>query len=252
MRINPIKTRVLTPPKDDLLKAMQKSLKEIPEKSVLVITSKVVSIWQGRCVPKNKYPHKDDLIKSEADKYIPRNLTPYRKVIHTLKNNLFIPSAGIDSSNANGHYILWPKDIKNAAKKIHSWIKKNYKVKNIGVIITDSHSIPLRRGVMGISLGHYGFRPLKDYRGTKDIFGRKLRYTQTNIVDSLAAAAVLVMGEGTEKTPLALITDIPFIDFSHPKKINNSPFSSLEVDQSEDLYQSLFTNISWEKGGGGI
>ena len=53
MIIKTVKTRILKPPKDDLLEVISQSIKSLPEKSIVVITSKVVSIWQGRCVPMN-------------------------------------------------------------------------------------------------------------------------------------------------------------------------------------------------------
>src|SRR3989338_7826922 len=162
MHIRPIKTRILQPPKDNLLGAIWSAVKKIPEKSVLVITSKIVSIGEGKCVPMNRYPDKDALIKKEADCYIPRKEAPNAWVMHTLKDNVFIPSAGIDESNANGYYILWPKHPKRSAKKLWIALRKKYCVKKIGVIISDSQTIPLRRGVLGISLTHYGFEPLKD------------------------------------------------------------------------------------------
>jgi len=34
-----------------------------------------------------------------------------------------------------------------------------------------------------------------------------------NVADALAAAAVLLMGEGKEQTPLAVLTDLPFVTF---------------------------------------
>lgn len=67
MLIKAIKTRVLVPPQDDLLTVLKDSLPELKEKIILAITSKVVSIWQGRCLPKSKYPEKDKLIVAEAD-----------------------------------------------------------------------------------------------------------------------------------------------------------------------------------------
>jgi len=54
---------------------------------------------------------------------------------------------------------------------------------------------------------------LKDYIGTPDIFGRLFQFEKLNIADSLASAGVLVMGEGNEQTPLAIVTDIPTITF---------------------------------------
>lgn len=171
--------------------------------------------------------------------------------MHTLKNNIFIPSAGIDESNADKHYILWPKNPKQTAKKIYQWFRKKYRLKNLGIIISDSHTIPLRRGVLGISLAHYGFVPLKDYRGQTDLFGRPFAMTQTNIADGLAAAAVLIMGEGAECTPLAIIRDVSWIKFVSKPPTAKKRFSTFEIKTKEDLYYPLLSGVSWKKGGGG-
>jgi putative folate metabolism gamma-glutamate ligase len=251
MKIVAVKTAVIHPPKDDLLKAIASAIPSLKEKSVVVITSKVVSIWQGRCVPMNAYASKDELVMREADLYLPREMTPGAWCMHTIKNNVFIPSAGVDESNADGYYILWPKDPMVVAKKLWVWLRKKYGVKDLGVIISDSHTIPLRRGVMGISLAHYGFEPLKDYRDTPDIFGRTLKMTQTNIPDGLAGAAVVLMGEGDERTPLAVITDIPWIKFVERPVRAKKPFSSFEIRTHEDLYYPLLSGMKWKKGKGG-
>lgn len=251
MLITSIKTRVLVPPQDDLPAVIKKALPRIRERSVLVITSKVVSIWQGRCIPKENYPDKDDLIKKEADWYLPREKAPHGWVMHTIKHNIFIPSAGVDESNANNHYILWPKNPKKTAKTLWQWACRTYRVREVGIIISDSHSIPLRRGMMGLALSHYGFRPLKEYRGTKDLFGRELKMTQANFPDALASAAVLAMGEGRESTPLAIIRDIPAIRFSSRPYRSRRPHSSFEIKTKEDLYYPLLSSVPWKKGGGG-
>ncbi|MEK7541420.1 MAG: coenzyme F420-0:L-glutamate ligase [Patescibacteria group bacterium] len=251
MIITPVKTRVLVPPKDDLLAAIQDALPKIEERSILAVTSKVVSIWQGRCVPKSECPDKDELIKKEADKYLPREFVPNRWVMHTVKYNLFIPSAGIDESNANNYYILWPHDPMGTAQKIWRWMREAYHIKNLGVIITDSHTIPLRRGTLGISLAYCGFTPIRDYRGEKDIFGRKFVIQVADIADGLAAAAVLAMGEGRETTPLAVITDIPFVHFTDTPYAPEKPSSSFEIEEKEDLYYPLFSSVPWQQGGGG-
>ncbi len=201
---------------------------------------------------KAEYPEKDDLIKKEADKYLPRDFVPNRWVMHTIKENLFIPSAGIDESNANNYYVLWPHDPKKTAKKLWQWIRKTYRVKNVGVVITDSHTIPLRGGTLGISLAYYGFSPLKDYRGEKDIFGREFAIQVADIADGLAAAAVLVIGEGKETTPIAVISDVPFVQFTDKPYVPRKPFSSFEIEEREDLYYPLLSSVPWKKGGSGI
>ena len=250
MIITPLKTKKLLPPKDDLFAIMRKAIKRIPERSILGITSKVVSIHEGRCIPIENVPDKDKLIMAEADYYLPRDKkTPW--VLHTIKHNLLIPTAGIDESNANGFYILWPKDPMQSAREIYKWARKTYGVKNCGVVITDSRSGLLHRGVMGICLAYAGFAPLNDYRGEKDLFGRDFHVSQTNIADGIATAAVLAMGEGAEQMPMALITDIPFVTFQQKPYTSRKPFSSFEIPMKEDMYAPFFTHMKWRKGGMG-
>lgn len=248
MIVKPIKTRLLNPPRDNLFEAIAKSLLSLSEKSIVVITSKAVSIGEGQCIPASYYQNKDELTIREADFYLPRRFTPGRWCMHTIKNNLFIPSAGVDESNANGYYIVWPKNPAQSAKKLWHSFRKYYQVREVGIIISDSHTVPLRRGVLGVSLSHYGFVPLKDYRGTLDLFGRTLKMTQKNIADGLAAAAVLVMGEGDERTPVSVIRDVPWIEFTSRIKKSKRPFSSFEVAPQEDLYTPLLSRVPWKKG----
>ena len=111
---------------------------------------------------------------------------------------------------------------------------EKYKIKKLGVLITDSRTMPLRMGVSGVALGYAGFYGIRNYVGTKDIFGRDFKFSRTNIADSLAATAVLVMGEGNEQQPLAIIEKAPvkFCD-----KVNRN---ELYIDIKDDMYQSLF------------
>ena len=243
-----VKTRILIPPKDDLLEALSDSIKKIEEKSILAVTSKVVSIWQGKCVPIFEYPDKDVLIKKEADLYLPREFTPNGWVMHTIKNGLFIPTAGIDLSNANGYYILWPEDPMSTAEEIRSFFKKKFNLKDLGVIITDSHSIPLHRGVVGITLGFAGFSPIKDYRGEKDLFGKEFIVEMSNIADMLSSAAVLTMGEGGEQTPVVIISDLPFVDFVEKYQAPDQPYSSFNIPIDEDLFGPFIKSAPWKKG----
>ena len=252
MIITPIKTRVLVPPQDDLLPAIGDALSCLEENSVLAITSKVVSIWQGQCVPKEKFLDKDELIKKEADRFLPREVAPNRWVMHTIKNNLFIASAGIDESNARGHYILWPKNPKETAQELWQWTREKYRVQNLGIIITDSHSNPLRRGTLGIALAYYGFVPIKDYRGELDIFGREFVMEAADIADAFAAAAVVTMGEGKETMPVAVITDIPFVEFIDKPYTPEKPFSEFEIEEKDDIYYPLLSSLPWKKGEGGV
>lgn len=248
MIFTPIKTNKLIPPKDSLDKLINPILSEIKESSIIVISSKVVSIVEGNCLIISDVQDKDVLIKKEADLYLERKHVPGNWLLHTIKNNILIPTAGIDESNSNGYFILWPKNPEKSAAKICKLIKQRTGFKNIGVIITDSHSIPLRRGLVGLSIASYGFKPLYDYRGKKDLFNRELKVSQTNIPDSLASGVVMLMGEGNEQTPIVLISELPkSIEFINQKYKPKGQFSTLEVPIEEDLFKPFLTAVPWKK-----
>ncbi|PCI30249.1 gamma-glutamyl ligase [Candidatus Wolfebacteria bacterium] len=250
MQIIPIHTRVLTPPKDDLLEVIKESISEINEKSILVVSSKVVAIHEGRCISSEKID-KVDLIKQEADKYLPNDVTPDRKYPVTITNHVILGSAGVDESNGNGYYILLPKDSMKSAEEIRDFIKSEYHVKDVGVIITDSYSTPMRRGAINISLGYAGFNPLVDYRGEKDIFDRSFQVSVANVVDGLAAASGVSMGEGSTQTPLSMITSLPkSIEFTEV----NTMAKDLDffVDMESDRFKFLLDKLPWQKGGSDV
>ncbi|MBU1031591.1 coenzyme F420-0:L-glutamate ligase [Patescibacteria group bacterium] len=249
MIVKVVKSRKFLPPKDNLWRLLS-AIKNLKENSVVAVTSKVVSIGEGRCILL-KNIEKDELIKKEADKYLPRKMVPNEWVMYTIKNNLLVASAGIDESNANGYYILWPENPEVSAKKIWEYLRNKFNLKNLGIIITDSKITPLRRGVVGMAISYYGFKPFKDYRGTEDLFGRKFEMETTNMPDCLATAAVLTMGEGSEQTPLAVITDIPNIEFIQKKYKPKSGDYAFEMPEKEDLFYPFLSSVKWKKGGSG-
>jgi coenzyme F420-0:L-glutamate ligase len=209
----PVKTRPLVPPRDDLWEALNPVLPALREGDVLAITSKVVAIHQGRCVPIAEVGDREDLVATEADAWISRASSRYGITL-SIKGSTLVASAGIDASNANDHYVLWPSAPNEAAAEIGRRLRREHGVRNLGVILTDSHCTPMRRGTTGISIGIYGFEALRDYRGKPDLFGRPLAVTVANRVDALAAAAVGLMGEGSESIPAVVIRDWPDIVFN--------------------------------------
>lgn len=235
MQFIKVKTRTMMPPKDDLYAAMDAAMPKLKEGDIVLVTSKVVSIHQGRCVPIESVPDKNRLIIKEAEAFIPVEKTsnPWG-VILTIKQHTLIPTSGIDESNANGHYILWPRNINQTAREIAQYLKKKNGIKKLGVIITDSHTVPMRWGTIGVSIGFWGFNPLKDYRGTKDIFGRKLKFTQANIPDALSALAVMLMGEGNERVPIVIAHNVPGVKFS-PRNF----YRDFVIEPKLDLYAPL-------------
>jgi putative folate metabolism gamma-glutamate ligase len=240
MIVTPIKTKIISV-QDEIEVILDEYVDDLKDGSILAITSKIISIIEGNI--RNHQESKDELIEEEADLY----LKTRSGFALTIKDNILIPSAGIDESNSDGKYILWPKDSFASAWKIRNYLADKFKIKNIGVIITDSKTAPLRYGTTGVAIGYCGFQALKDYRGKDDIFGRKMEVTQANYIDALAGASVLVMGEGDEMAPMALIEDLPFIKFD-----SNSPTEeereNLKILIDEDIYGPLLASVPWKKG----
>lgn len=240
----------MVPPQDNLFSVFKEcGLKPI-ERSIVAVTSKVVAIHQGRCIPMTEV-ERDDLVPLEADWYLPREAVQGGLVMFSIKENTLVASAGIDKSNAGEYMVLWPEQLEEAAREIQEYLRETYSLDEVGVIFTDSHTIPFRRGLMGQALSHFGFDPLASYMGKEDIFGRALTVSVKNIPDSLAAAAVVVMGEGAEQTPMALITELDFVRFSNDPAINSGEMT-LKVPLEEDIYNTFFTSIEWIRGKGGI
>ena len=152
-----------------------------------------------------------------------------------------MPAAGIDESNANGKLVLLPKDSFKSAELIRTSLKKKLNLRNLGVVITDSNFLPLRKGAIGVAVGYAGFQGIRNYIGKKDIFGRKLKYSTTNIPDSLATAAVLCMGEGNERQPLVLITEAPIVFKNQTNK------KELRLSLKGDMFYPLLKNVLYEK-----
>ena len=252
MNVSPVQTRLFRPPRDDLWQLLATSLPALEERTVVAVASKVVAIGEGRCVPVDAVPDKDALIIREADWYLERDLVPQRWVLPTLTHGVLIPSAGVDESNGAGHYILWPADPAASARGIWRFLRRQFGLRHVGVLVTDSRSVPLRRGLVGFALAACGFRPLRDYRRRRDLFGRPLRVSQTNLADGLAAAAVLAMGEGNERTPLAVLTDVPGIRFVSQVPRTRGRVGAndtLEVPIEEDLYRPFLAHVPWKAGG---
>lgn len=247
MKIIPIKTHKITQKDKDLFVILDKYLPKISEKSIVAITSKIVAITEGRLVKMNGID-KDDLIKQEAQFYLPRNQNPY-DVSFTITHSMLAATAGIDESNANGCYILWPKNPQQTVNTVRAYLKKRFGLKNVGVIITDSKTSPLRWGVTSVALAYSGFKPLKDYIGKDDLFGRKFQFEKLSIIDSLAGAASVVMGEGAEQTPLAIISDLSFVEFQD-RNPTVKELKALSISIDEDLYGPFLKNVKWKKGEG--
>jgi len=231
MQIEGIKTRLFRE-HDFLQDFITGHVSSLKEGDILVVTSKIVALSEGRT---GKIEDKKKLVMKESKKIIE---TPW--ALLTLMNDGWGINAGIDESNAYKKIILLPKNPFATAELIRKKLKKIYSLKNLGVLITDTRSIPLRQGTIGRTLGYAGFSPLKSYIGKKDLFGRKSRVTQSNVADALAAAAVIVMGEGSERIPLAIIKGAPVTFSSRPV---SKKLMYLDFPPQNDIFAKIFTSF---------
>jgi len=217
-----VKTR--TAKKDDnLVDLFLESIKAqglaLENGDVIAIASKIVALTEKRVVkladvkpsPKAESLARKYCIQSELAELILQEAEKIyggvEKAILTLKNCILTANAGIDNKNAPlTHVVLWPNNPARSAEKFKGEIKRKTG-KSIAVLIVDSGLIPLRIGTVGLALAVAGFKPIKDHRGKKDIFGRQIVITRHAVADDLACVAHLMMGEAAEKTPFVLIRD---------------------------------------------
>lgn len=237
MHIRPIRTRLFREG-EDLVAFVVEHIPRVRGGSVIVITSKIVALSECRTAPLGSTRDKEKRIRAESEVAIK---TKY--VWLTVKDGMVMASAGIDESNADGKLILLPKNSYRRAARLRATLMKHYRVKRLGVLITDSRTMPLRAGVTGVAVGYAGFAGIRNYRGKPDLFKRKFKFSQTNIADGLAASAVVVMGEGSERQPLALITDAPVVFRS---KISRA---ETEIPLEDDMYLPFLATLKGKKHG---
>lgn len=212
--------------KDDLLSFLMTHIPTIEERSVVVVTSKIVSLWEGRTLSNVSHGAYEHAIQTEA-----LVIKKTKHVTLTRKDGHLMANAGIDASNGDGKYILLPKDSFKSAETIRESLKTVHNLRTLGVIISDSRTAPLRRGITGVALGYAGFSGIKSYIGTKDIFDRVFSFETTNVADCLATAAVLEMGEGNEQQPIAIIADSTAVEFKDCVDI-----SETIIPPEDDMY----------------
>lgn len=247
MIVTPYKTKAVVAG-DSLLSILDDWLPSLSDGDVVVVTSKIVSICEGAIVKNDGSVDKAELIRQEAQYYIEDEKLSRLGLTLTIKQNLLIANAGVDESNGNGNFVLWPKNLQKTTNSIWEHLRKKHNIRELGVIITDSRLSPLRWGTLGVGLSWCGFAALKDYIGTPDIFGRICKLTKSSILDGLSVAAVLLMGEGNEKTPLAVVSQVPFVRFLD-RPPSTQELKEMQISKEDDIYSPLTSSSKWKKGG---
>jgi dihydrofolate synthase / folylpolyglutamate synthase len=245
MKVTAIKTRLVTPRCCTVFDLLDESIYQLQDGSVVAVTSKIVALCEGSVVLREG-TDKDELIKQNSEYYLPSSLSPYN-VSFSLARNRLVASAGIDETNTGEYYGLLPRDPYKSANEIRKYLMDKFGLQKLGVVITDSTTRPLQWGTTGIAIAYSGFEPLKNYIGVLDLFGRPAEYHKNNIASGLAAAAALCMGEGAEQQPLAVIEDVPFVEFLEHDPTSDE-LAELEISIADDIYAPFLKNAPWQKG----
>ncbi|MCK5240083.1 MAG: coenzyme F420-0:L-glutamate ligase [Candidatus Thorarchaeota archaeon] len=256
MQVIPIKTRLITQA-DDFLEVVLEGLSEtgfsINDEDILGIAETPLGTTEGQVIKLSEVtvsqeaaelaakhmmiPEVAQLVVDEADEI----LGGIPHVLLTIKNNTLMANAGVDKSNIpQGYASLLPKDSRKSAERIRNAVRQKLG-KNIGVLIIDSRTQPLRLGNIGMALAVAGFSPVADDRGRIDLFGNELRITRRAIADNLASACTAVMGESDESIPAALIRNAP-VDMT------DASFDSSEmwISPQECMYMAIFDQWRYE------
>lgn len=245
MKVEAIRTSLVESGSTTLMDLVLASLETMPNGAILAISSKVAALCQERTVgPEEPL---SELIAGQCDLFLSGDHNDYG-VWLTIKSGRLVPNAGVDRSNANGCWVLWPEKPFALASRIRDGLRSVFGVEDLGVIITDSAPAPLRVGVTGICIGYCGFEPIRDHIGEEDLFGQKLSMTRVNIIDALAAAAVLVMGEARERTPLCLLSELKGIVEFRENEPSENELAGLVIEPASDLFAPLLTAVEWQSG----
>ena len=152
------------------------------------------------------------------------------------KDGMVCVNAGVDKSNVKGRlgYARLPKNSDTSAKRIRAKLETLSGTK-LAMIVADTYSRPFRVGQVEFAIGVSGFDPIVDYRGLEDIFGYELRYKFVGLADEVAAAAELVMGQGTERTPVAIVRGLPRLHMTEQPRLSRK----LTLGKRMDLFHKI-------------
>lgn len=242
----------LIKPGDDMAKIIVETTKrnglQVDNGDIIVLAQKILSKAENRIVklrdvvPSRK-AEQIARITGKSPKFIEFVLRETKRIVKASpeillvedKRSLICINAGIDKSNVkgSGNFALLPENPDRSAQKCRSEIKK-LTGKNVGIVVCDTYSRPFRRGQVNFTIGVAGIRLFKDYRGKKDLFGQVLKVKNVCVVDEIAAAAELLMGQGQEATPVVILKGLDNVVESREK----CNIGELRISREEDLFRN--------------
>lgn len=204
---------------------------------IVVVTSKVVSKSEGRVYKlqdiktstmaeivaeeTGKAPQHVQAILGEAKRII--RLVGHHLITET-NNGFIVANSGVDVSNVDGgeSIVALPKEPDISARRLRTAFRRHGL--NVGVVVTDTHGRPFRRGDINIAIGAAGIAAIADLRGKWDLHGYRLRVKQIAVADELAGAAELATGSADEAIPAVIIRGYKYRTSNKGAKVMIRPF----------------------------
>ena len=87
-----------------------------------------------------------------------------------------------------------------------------------------------------MALAWSSIEPIEDCRGRTNLFGRKIQYERSNIVDGLAAGGNVLMGEVDERIPVVIAREVPSLVFTEANT-KDQLFVTFKTDTFRVLYE---------------
>ena len=219
------------------------------ESDIVVVAQKIFSKAEGRVIGvRHVVPSAEASrlakVTGKSSKFVELVLRETRRVLKATreiflvedKRGLVCINAGIDKSNIEGseNFALLPEDPDYSARDCRSRLE-GLTGRKLAVVICDTYSRPFRRGQVNFAIGVSGLSLFRDYRGKKDLFGHVLRVKNVAVVDEIAAAAELLMGQGTEATPVVILRGLK----DSYKTSGDCRISGLLISGEEDLFKGV-------------
>jgi coenzyme F420-0:L-glutamate ligase/coenzyme F420-1:gamma-L-glutamate ligase len=124
-------------------------------------------------------------------------------LIAETRHGFVCANAGVDASNVEPGYVtVLPADPDASAERLREGLSDAFGCA-VAVIVSDTFGRAWREGVVNVALGVAGLRPLIDYRGRSDTYGRPLTSTVIALADELAGAAEIITRKSAG-TPVAV------------------------------------------------
>ncbi|WP_344681399.1 coenzyme F420-0:L-glutamate ligase [Saccharopolyspora taberi] len=184
---------------------------------IVVVASKVVSLAERRKVEFSEVTPSEqarelaqatgkpaEAIQVILDESVDHRLaTSTGPIIARHRLGYELTSAGVDRDREAACAWLLPADPDASARRLRDELTRATGIDDLAVVIADSDGRPDRRGATVLALGAAGIHPLRitEHRG---------QHQEETLVDMVAAAAGMVLGQRGRGAPVALISGVAF------------------------------------------